>query len=176
MQPITTIYKGYRFRSRLEARWAVFFETLGLDWAYEPEGFDLGGTQYLPDFRVTAGEITYWYEIKPLLAEPCKKFDLFAKLVITGNTEACLVLGDPFDVFMEKDVCPRCGKYESPEMFHTYSNGLTDLGFSCHDCDEVTPSGGDNPPEIGFAGVEYWPHKGWILITESNYQIGRAHV
>lgn len=27
-QVIETEYKGYRFRSRLEARWAVFFDTL----------------------------------------------------------------------------------------------------------------------------------------------------
>lgn len=41
MRPIETKYRGYRFRSRLEARWAVFFDTLGLKWWYEPEGFDL---------------------------------------------------------------------------------------------------------------------------------------
>jgi len=41
VRPIETKYKGYRFRSRLEARWAVFFDTLGLKWWYEPEGFDL---------------------------------------------------------------------------------------------------------------------------------------
>ncbi len=41
MRPIETKYKGCRFRSRLEARWAVFFDTLGLKWWYEPEGFDL---------------------------------------------------------------------------------------------------------------------------------------
>ena len=28
-------------RSRLEARWAVFFDTAGIAWQYEPEGFDL---------------------------------------------------------------------------------------------------------------------------------------
>jgi hypothetical protein len=38
---IETAYKGYRFRSRLEARWAVFFDAMGLKWEYEPEGFDL---------------------------------------------------------------------------------------------------------------------------------------
>lgn len=31
-------YSGYKFRSRLEARWAVFFTALGLQWVYEPEG------------------------------------------------------------------------------------------------------------------------------------------
>lgn len=30
MKAIETRYKGYRFRSRLEARWAVFFDALGL--------------------------------------------------------------------------------------------------------------------------------------------------
>lgn len=51
IKPIETIYKGYRFRSRLEARWAVFFDACGVEWEYEPEGFDLGdGICYLPDF------------------------------------------------------------------------------------------------------------------------------
>lgn len=53
IKAIETIYNGYRFRSRLEARWAVFFDALGVDYEYEPEGFDLGdGIYYLPDFRV----------------------------------------------------------------------------------------------------------------------------
>lgn len=51
MKPIETEYKGYRFRSRLEARWAIFFDACGVDWEYEPEGYDLGdGLYYLPDF------------------------------------------------------------------------------------------------------------------------------
>ena len=53
IKPIETIYNGYRFRSRLEARWAVFFDALGVDYEYEPEGYELGdGERYLPDFRV----------------------------------------------------------------------------------------------------------------------------
>ena len=53
IKPIETIYKGYRFRSRLEARWAVFFDALGVKWEYEPEGFELpSGKRYLPDFKV----------------------------------------------------------------------------------------------------------------------------
>ena len=48
---IQTVYNGYRFRSRLEARWAVFFDALGIRYEYEPEGFELDdGTRYLPDF------------------------------------------------------------------------------------------------------------------------------
>lgn len=51
LKPIETVWHGCRFRSRLEARWAVFFEALGIEWEYEQEGFELeDGTFYLPDF------------------------------------------------------------------------------------------------------------------------------
>lgn len=54
-KPIETIYNGYRFRSRLEARWAVFFDAMGIDYEYESEGYEIdfadGSTlRYLPDF------------------------------------------------------------------------------------------------------------------------------
>lgn len=47
---IPTVYQGIRFRSRLEARWAVFFDQMGWDWEFEPEGYTDGRTRYLPDF------------------------------------------------------------------------------------------------------------------------------
>ena len=63
MKPIPTKYKGCLFRSRLEARWAVFFDALQLKWQYEPEGFDLkNGAWYLPDFRLPEQQV--WLEIK----------------------------------------------------------------------------------------------------------------
>ena len=56
-KPIETHYKGYRFRSRLEARWAVFFDALQIPYRYEPEGFDLNGLWYLPDFYLPAEQL-----------------------------------------------------------------------------------------------------------------------
>ena len=54
IKPIETIYNGYRFRSRLEARWAVFFDVMGIKYDYEPEGFTMKyGMRYLPDFVLT---------------------------------------------------------------------------------------------------------------------------
>ena len=51
MKRVDTEYKGYLFRSRLEARWAIFFDACGVDWEYEPEGYDLGeGLCYVPTF------------------------------------------------------------------------------------------------------------------------------
>jgi hypothetical protein len=56
IKAIETAYKGYNFRSRLEARWAVFFDALGIEWEYEPEGFEFeDGTRYLPDFLLKKG-------------------------------------------------------------------------------------------------------------------------
>lgn len=50
IQAIQTRYKGHHFRSRIEARWAVFFDELRINWMYEPEGYIVRGVPYLPDF------------------------------------------------------------------------------------------------------------------------------
>jgi len=51
IKAIETRYAGCNFRSRLEARWAVFFDHLGIKWEYEREGYvGVRGTPYLPDF------------------------------------------------------------------------------------------------------------------------------
>jgi hypothetical protein len=49
---IETKYRGYKFRSRMEARWAVFFDEIGVVWEYEKEGYDFNGIWYLPDFWI----------------------------------------------------------------------------------------------------------------------------
>lgn len=64
MKAIETEYKGYKFRSRLEARWAVFFDAIGIKWEYEPEGYQFeDGTMYLPDFYLL--DLKTYVEIKP---------------------------------------------------------------------------------------------------------------
>jgi hypothetical protein len=59
---IETRYAGCRFRSRLEARWAVFFDHLGIRWEYEPQGYVIDGRPYLPDFWIP--ELHTWVEVK----------------------------------------------------------------------------------------------------------------
>ena len=64
INPIPTEYAGHVFRSRTEARWAVFFDLIQLRWEYEPEGIILGdGTWYLPDFWMP--DMALWVEVKP---------------------------------------------------------------------------------------------------------------
>jgi hypothetical protein len=62
---IPTWHEGVQFRSRGEARWAKFWDHLGIKWQYEPQGFDTDGHAYLPDFAVFAACGTLWVEIKP---------------------------------------------------------------------------------------------------------------
>lgn len=55
MDALETPYDGHLFRSRREARWAVFFNTAKIPWEYEAQGYDLGKAGwYLPDFRINA--------------------------------------------------------------------------------------------------------------------------
>jgi hypothetical protein len=58
---IPTRYNGVKFRSRLEARWAAFFEQCGWPWEYEP--FDLEG--WIPDFLIK-GASPCLVEVKPI--------------------------------------------------------------------------------------------------------------
>lgn len=58
---IPTTHAGTRFRSRLEARWAAFFDAIGWAWEYEP--FDLDG--YIPDF-VLLGDAPVLVEVRPI--------------------------------------------------------------------------------------------------------------
>lgn len=62
IKPIETWYAGHRFRSRLEARYAVFFDHIGARWEYEPQGFVINGRAYLPDFLLV--DCGTWVEIK----------------------------------------------------------------------------------------------------------------
>jgi len=57
---IPTVYNGIRMRSRLEAKYAAFFDRLGWAWEYEP--IDLDG--YIPDFIVDPGSELILFEVK----------------------------------------------------------------------------------------------------------------
>jgi hypothetical protein len=58
-----TWYAGITFRSQLEALWALFFDSIGWSYKYEPHQFDLGKYRYTPDFLFPGLDI--FIEIKP---------------------------------------------------------------------------------------------------------------
>lgn len=63
VKSIPTTWNGVRFRSRLEARWAMFLEEQCLAWNYEPESYELpDGSWYVPDFWLP--DLDCWLEVK----------------------------------------------------------------------------------------------------------------
>jgi hypothetical protein len=104
LRAIETRYKGYRFRSRLEARWAVFFDALGLRWQYEPEGFELASGRYLPDFlvdyegRCKKERHGIWFECKGSLAAVTS--DEWAKMLEFDEKAGLMILDGPPDLRM----------------------------------------------------------------------------
>jgi hypothetical protein len=87
---IPTIYNSRRYRSRLEARWAAYFDILGLDHEYEPS--DLGG--WSPDFLIRTSGIPVLAEVKPIvepdedtclrMVENAKKAKFSGSLLLLG--------------------------------------------------------------------------------------------
>lgn len=88
VKAIDTIYNGYKFRSRLEARWAVYLDTIGISYEYEKEGYDLDGVLYLPDFWLP--QVNMFAEVK---AEQLTEAELHkVKLLVEATKKACILL------------------------------------------------------------------------------------
>ena len=96
IKAIPTTYNGIRYRSRLEATWACFFDSLG--WEHEYEPFDLDG--YIPDFVLRFPKKNVLVEVKPMLEIESeltrhyhryskvveKNFDMFEDLLMVGRS------------------------------------------------------------------------------------------
>ena len=148
LKPIETVYKGYRFRSRLEARWAVWLDALGIKYEYEHQGYDLDGVWYLPDFWVPEWKV--FIEVKPFgqLSEDaslkCWRLadqhdDYVLVLAICGNPWVGEHVVHVFDVAQHEKW--QCGiKWH---MTHYLTHHGTELVLSCHG------------PQVGQENGEY---------------------
>ena len=83
---IPTKHKGRQYRSRLEARWATYFDMLG--WRYEYEPFDLAG--WIPDFVLLGTCEDVLVEIKPVVSFP---EDVADKIKRAEPEQEVLILG-----------------------------------------------------------------------------------
>lgn len=121
-----TIYKNYRFASRLEARWAYFLDAMSIPWEYEGAAFDLGeALTYLPDFWLPWHMA--WLEIKGDVVNDEVGVETIRKctrLAALSNYPVILTYRDPLDptciVFGVKggmytdaalDLCPVCCRF-----------------------------------------------------------------
>lgn len=171
IEPIQTYYKDYHFRSRLEARWAVFFDALGVKYEYEPEGFNLdNGMSYLPDFlihdvitRYPGGEPQNIYvEVKGVPnatdAEKIAEFAKYYPVWVVGD------IPDPEDYILScaeqrRNYCDKVinGEYSFDHncAFCPYCYGMID-GDSCFEFSLAFDDG-----KLSFHGAD------------SNYEYGR---
>lgn len=119
---IETIYKGIKFRSKLETKIAFFLDCLNIKWEYDPKTFLLSnGICYIPDFYLT--ELKIWIEVKGDIQRHNIEF---SKLFIReNNTELLMIsnnntywfsskdfvdgIGEDKDVYIGK--CSNCNKY-----------------------------------------------------------------
>lgn len=83
---IPTRYRGRQYRSRLEARWAAFFDLLG--WQFEYEPFDL--PRWIPDFVLIGAKANALVEVKPICALD-KAITAEIERALPPNQEALLV-------------------------------------------------------------------------------------
>lgn len=85
IKTIPTKYNGVTFRSRTEARWAVYFDSIGIEWIYEHEGYDLGEMGwYVPDFYLPKHDV--YAEVKPFEFTEVEKQKCFRLSSILNKT------------------------------------------------------------------------------------------
>jgi hypothetical protein len=109
IQAIETIYNGIRYRSRNEAKWGVFFSCLGLDFEYEPEGYEITYNnkkiRYTPDFLIQKQpkfDTNLYVEIKPSVGgEIIITKDDAAKILAFGRHKPITTLGSVNDYIDE---------------------------------------------------------------------------
>ncbi len=100
---IDTAYNGRKYRSRLEARWAVFFDAMNTKHVYEPEGYNLAGsgwartdglnTLYLPDFWLP--NLRIYVEVKPFGARSPFRRTTHASALAAFPLPLVAVFGEP---------------------------------------------------------------------------------
>ena len=160
---IKTRYSGISFRSRLEARWAAFFDLMGWQWHYEP--FDLDG--WFPDFLIEGNRQTL-VEVKPFLqydqpsidriCSAVKKARLDKEVLLLGpglseigNFVSLGLLGKDDPNYFEPAVLAIADKLKDPVSKKLYSPGLIGDFFHEIDCWGCRVSG-------FYYGDEIWNH------------------
>ncbi|MFO8236172.1 MAG: hypothetical protein R6U04_12300 [Bacteroidales bacterium] len=140
-----TLYGNILFRSILEARWAVFFDSMGIEYRYEPHCFDVetGGREvkYRPDFLLP--ELDIYIEIKPSKPYDIENIKAAAWSKYMGDTMILFNLNPPRENFengwkftcdnqdkpplLSKKYnwceCPKCGSVDISELGQITSCG-----------------------------------------------------
>lgn len=94
IKAIETKFDGHRFRSRLEARWAVFLKDLEIEYEYELEGYKLpSGKCYLPDFYLPTMDC--FVEVKPIIDFDFNDFLKMVEFSHQSDRNLLVICGTP---------------------------------------------------------------------------------
>lgn len=132
IKAIETKFMGHKFRSRLEARWAVFFEAAGIKWIYEQEGFVINGKPYLPDFYLPDQG---YFEVKGRYEYDNQLMQQFANEI-----------GEPLFIAFEEIPLPKDGKGYLKTFIpcscalvgETMYWGYDDMFLECDGCGKIS--------------------------------------
>lgn len=153
---VPTEYNGITFRSKLEARYAIGFDRLGLQWGYEGKAFaSSDGIIYTPDFYLP--ELNLYFEVKgEMKTADYRRIEMFHSQghdIVIGHSDGTMTIyrmtshGDYKDdcavakcrkcggVFFVTELwgweCTRCGAYESDHyiewMEHNFFEAIESL-------------------------------------------------
>lgn len=128
IKALPTEHNGITFRSRTEARWAVFFDALGVRYEYEIEGFDLcEHGYYLPDFWIP--RLDLFIEIKPSYLDKTRESPVQALVFATGKN-VCVFKGNPQFGINVGNFLP---KYRDVEVGRLYFDPTKDCNWKEHE-------------------------------------------
>lgn len=174
IKAIETVYNGYRFRSRLEARWAVFFDALGIEWEYEPEGIVLSdGSFYLPDFYLP--QFFCYFEVKRKGISDEEKEAAIHKIsdgMKTDSWAGLICFGDPMDddlhIYCQETDDGGGGSYESEVTIGLYRTTDKPYLFSYEDRRErcFFNTFGENVHGIPMVTREYGEYDHYDFVSE----------
>ena len=155
-----TTYKGIRMRSRLEAGYAMWLDTIHAQWEYEPECYATEAGQYLPDFRIDNIRDTLGPERFPVFVEVKPAgwggdLDLLARRMSIIPDATADELGDCAVILEQPGVWPR-----EPTLYEDGTAGwlprpwvpLYDASIKCAEYALAAPLYPENLP---------WPDRYW---------------
>ncbi len=95
IKAIPTHYKNILFRSKLEASYAMALDELGIEWAYEVEGYVMKRIKYLPDFWLPNEKVIL--EVKGVIDNALKTLifaDYLKRSWSYGDGQTEVIIGD----------------------------------------------------------------------------------
>lgn len=150
IKAIETVYNNYQFQTRLEAQWAVFFDTLQIEYRYEGKGWEIEGPWRPGDFWLPGYYM--WFEITGTY--PDREVIEKAKL-LSGGRPVIIAIGTPS---LDTEVILVCGGRILQNSILCICSACrrlalkTDSAASCFKCITCKE---DNSPSLGSVMMQF---------------------